>query len=157
MTLLEDCLVCKKTSDEVLVWLSVWSEVQMICIWSSWCHCQPIISCFIKIQTDLMFLVVKVNYSSSVFNIIKSIWILKNIKKSDNFRKKIEVQITRMTLSLMTSRMTTSCVTSWRCHDVMHDDEPKNNYTKRPLNFFFFLVFCGVIYQNFYTDGFILQ
>jgi len=23
--------------------------VQMICIWSSWCHCHPIISCFIKI------------------------------------------------------------------------------------------------------------
>jgi len=22
----------------------------MICIWSSWCHCHPIISCFIKIQ-----------------------------------------------------------------------------------------------------------
>jgi len=28
-------------SDEVLVWLSVWSEVQIVCIWSSWCHCQP--------------------------------------------------------------------------------------------------------------------
>jgi len=26
---------CKKLSDEVLAWLSVWSEVQMICIWSS--------------------------------------------------------------------------------------------------------------------------
>jgi len=26
---------CKKLSDEVLVWLSVCSEVQMICIWSS--------------------------------------------------------------------------------------------------------------------------
>jgi len=27
---------CKKLSDEVMmVWLSVWSEVQMICIWSS--------------------------------------------------------------------------------------------------------------------------
>jgi len=25
----------KKMSDEVLAWLSVWSEVQMICIWSS--------------------------------------------------------------------------------------------------------------------------
>ena len=28
-----------KLSDEVLAWLSVWSKVQMICIWSSWCHC----------------------------------------------------------------------------------------------------------------------
>ena len=27
-------LACKKLSDEVLVWLSVWSEVQIICIWS---------------------------------------------------------------------------------------------------------------------------
>jgi len=25
-------------SDGVLVWLSVWSKVQVICIWSSWCH-----------------------------------------------------------------------------------------------------------------------
>jgi len=25
----------KKLSDEVLVWLCVWAEVQMICIWSS--------------------------------------------------------------------------------------------------------------------------
>jgi len=26
---------CKKLSGEVLAWLSVWSEVQMICMWSS--------------------------------------------------------------------------------------------------------------------------
>ena len=31
-----------------MAWLSVWSEVQMICIWSSWCHCRPIISCPVK-------------------------------------------------------------------------------------------------------------
>jgi len=30
-----------KLSDEVLVWLSVWSEVQIVCIWSSRCHCIP--------------------------------------------------------------------------------------------------------------------
>jgi len=30
-----------KLSDEVLVWLSVWSEVQIVCIWSSWYHCVP--------------------------------------------------------------------------------------------------------------------
>ena len=35
-------------SDEVLAWLSVWSEVQMTCIWSSWCHCHPIISASVK-------------------------------------------------------------------------------------------------------------
>ena len=29
----------------------------VICIWSSWCHCHPIISSFIKIQTGLTFLV----------------------------------------------------------------------------------------------------
>ena len=28
-------------SDEVLLWLSVWSELQIVCIWSSWCHCHP--------------------------------------------------------------------------------------------------------------------
>jgi len=48
---------CKKLSGEVLAWLSVWSEVQMICIWSSWCHCHPVISCFIKIENGLTFLV----------------------------------------------------------------------------------------------------
>ena len=42
-------------SDEVLAWLSVWSEVQMICIWFSWCHCHPIVSCFSKIQNGLSF------------------------------------------------------------------------------------------------------
>jgi len=36
-------------SGEVLAWLSVWSKVQIICIWSSWCHCHPIISCSSKI------------------------------------------------------------------------------------------------------------
>jgi len=46
-----------KLSDEVLAWLSVWTEVQMICIWSSWCRCHPIISCSNKIQNSLTFLV----------------------------------------------------------------------------------------------------
>jgi len=32
---------------------SVW----MICIWSSWCLCHPIVSCFIKIHSGLTFLV----------------------------------------------------------------------------------------------------
>ena len=32
---------CKKLSGEVLVWLSVWSEVQT-CIWPSWCHCHSL-------------------------------------------------------------------------------------------------------------------
>jgi len=41
---------CKKWVIGVLAWLSIWSEVQTNCIWSSWCHCQPIISYFIKIQ-----------------------------------------------------------------------------------------------------------
>ena len=40
---------------EMLTWLSVWSEVQMICICSSWCHCHPIISCSSKIQNGLPF------------------------------------------------------------------------------------------------------
>jgi len=31
-------LAHKKMSDEVLVWLSLWREVQIVCIWSSWCH-----------------------------------------------------------------------------------------------------------------------
>jgi len=43
--------------DEVLKWLSVWSKVQMICIWSTSCHCHYVISCIIKIQIALTFLV----------------------------------------------------------------------------------------------------
>jgi len=39
----------------VLAWLSVWSEVQTIGIWSSWCRCQPIISYSSKIQNGLPF------------------------------------------------------------------------------------------------------
>ena len=31
----EEHLVCKNLSDEVLTWLSVWSKVQIVCIWSS--------------------------------------------------------------------------------------------------------------------------
>jgi len=48
---------CKRLTEDVLTWLSVWSEVQVICTWSSWCHCHPIISCFMKTQTGLTFLV----------------------------------------------------------------------------------------------------
>ena len=44
----EEQTACKKLSDGVLAWLSDWSVVQIICIWSSWCHCHPIISCFSK-------------------------------------------------------------------------------------------------------------
>jgi len=31
----EEHPACKKLTDEVLAWLPVWIEVQMICIWSS--------------------------------------------------------------------------------------------------------------------------
>jgi len=47
----EEHLACKKLSDEVLAWLAVWSEMQMICI------CHTIISSFIKIQIGLTFVV----------------------------------------------------------------------------------------------------
>ena len=45
----------KNLSVEVLAWLSVWSEVLMTCIWSSWCHCHPHHLCFRKIQNGLSF------------------------------------------------------------------------------------------------------
>ena len=48
---------CKKLSNELLVWLSAWSKVQMICMWFSWSYCHPIISCFIKTQIGLTVLV----------------------------------------------------------------------------------------------------
>jgi len=47
----------KNPSDEVLAWFCVWSKVQMICIWSSWRHCHPIISWFVKIQNSFAFVV----------------------------------------------------------------------------------------------------
>jgi len=53
----EDHSACKRLSDQVLAWLSVWSEVQMICIWSSQCNCLPFLSYFTKIQIGLAFLV----------------------------------------------------------------------------------------------------
>jgi len=31
----EEHPACKNLSDDVLVWLSVWSEVQIVCTWSS--------------------------------------------------------------------------------------------------------------------------
>ena len=31
----------RKLSDKMLVWLSVWNLVHIVCIWSSWCHCHP--------------------------------------------------------------------------------------------------------------------
>jgi len=46
---------CKKLSGEILAWLPVWSEVQIICIWSSWCHYHPIICRSSKIQNGLPF------------------------------------------------------------------------------------------------------
>ena len=48
----------KKLSDEVVAWLFVQCMVQMIKIWSSKYNCHPImISVFINIQNDLIFLV----------------------------------------------------------------------------------------------------
>jgi len=44
-----------KLSGEALAWLPIWSEVQMICMWFSWCYCHPIISCSSKIQNGLPF------------------------------------------------------------------------------------------------------
>jgi len=49
----EENLACKRLSDEVLSWLSVWSEMHVICIWSSWCHCHPVICCSSKIQISV--------------------------------------------------------------------------------------------------------
>ena len=52
----EEHPVGKTLNDKVLAWLSVWSEVQMICIWFNWCHCHPFISCFITMQNGLIVL-----------------------------------------------------------------------------------------------------
>ena len=45
---------CKKLSDEVLAWLSVWSDVQ-ICMWPSWCHCYSLSLASVKSRLVLTF------------------------------------------------------------------------------------------------------
>jgi len=48
-----------KLSD-ILAWLSVWSKVHIVCIWSGQCYCHfdtLIFSCLIKIQNSFTFLV----------------------------------------------------------------------------------------------------
>ena len=37
----EEHSACKNLSDELLVWLFIWNEVQIVYKWSSWCHCIP--------------------------------------------------------------------------------------------------------------------
>jgi len=39
----------------VLAWLSVWNEVQMICIWSSWCHCHPHASYLAAVKSRMVY------------------------------------------------------------------------------------------------------
>jgi len=46
----EDAPVCKQLSDGC--WRGYLSGVR--CKWSSWCHCHPVISCFIEIQNGLL-------------------------------------------------------------------------------------------------------
>ena len=45
---------CKKLSRGVLVWLSVWCEVQT-CIWPSWCHCHLLSLASVKSKLVLPF------------------------------------------------------------------------------------------------------
>jgi len=45
---------CKKLNDGVLVWLSVWSEMQT-CIWPSWCHCHSFSLASVKSRLVLPF------------------------------------------------------------------------------------------------------
>ena len=45
---------CKKLNGGVLVWLSVWSEVQT-CIWPSWCHCHSMPLSSVKSRLVLLF------------------------------------------------------------------------------------------------------
>jgi len=71
----------KKLSDGILAWLSVWSVVQMICIWSSWCHCLPINSCFSKMQNGLPFWcrLTHVVLEKRPFNVCVCVWLVDNL------------------------------------------------------------------------------
>ena len=50
----EEHLACKKLSNEVLA-ICLQRGANDLHMWSSSCHCHPIISCFVKIQTGLTF------------------------------------------------------------------------------------------------------
>ena len=54
---LEEHPACKKLTDEVFVWLSVWSEVQIVCYdpADATASQNPIISCLIYVQTASTF------------------------------------------------------------------------------------------------------
>jgi len=45
---------CRNLSDELLAWLSEWSEVQIISIWSSWCHCHATPSSLASLKSRLV-------------------------------------------------------------------------------------------------------
>jgi len=44
-------------TDRIHRCISIWSDVQMICIWSSWRYCHHVISCVTEIHVGLVFLV----------------------------------------------------------------------------------------------------
>jgi len=46
---------CKKLSGGVLAWLSVWSEVQIVCIWIYWCHGHSLSLASVKSRLVLPF------------------------------------------------------------------------------------------------------
>ena len=46
---------CKKLTGGVLAWLSVWSEVQIVCIWPSWCQCHSLSLASVKSRSVLPF------------------------------------------------------------------------------------------------------
>ena len=77
----------------------------MICIWSSWCHCHSIISCFSKIQNSLPFqcqltkVVLKKKSLNGYSNSVKATKMQKIVEKNKN-RKWLEIA---------------SLMTSWAC------------------------------------------
>ena len=52
---------CKKLSGGMLVWLSVWGEVQ-ICIWPSWCHCHSL--SVVPVNPDWFYFLVPAHWGS---------------------------------------------------------------------------------------------
>ena len=45
----------KLLSGGVLAWLSVWSKVQIVCIWPSWCHCHSLSLASVQSRMALPF------------------------------------------------------------------------------------------------------
>jgi len=112
----------------MLAWLSVWSEVQTICIWSSQWHCNPIISCFIKIQIGCLTFLVPVYPGFPGKKVVKRLCALQSVLRrcaveTDCTFKRATVVYAHSNCSLITVPLSLQNI-HWK-----HKDKLKTFYT----------------------------